>query len=194
MNWKRIMNHAKPEKKTKKAKKVIILTGTPGTGKTSIAKELAKILNAGLIDVNKVIKKNKLDEEYDKKRKTNVVNELKLAKILQDIAKRFKNEKELNSKRKLLIIESHMSHFLPRKYVDYCFVTKCDIKELSTRLGKKGYSKAKISENIEAEIFEVCLQEALERKHNVIIVDTTGKSAGQSAGKISRIIARKVRK
>src|SRR3989338_5340893 len=113
MNWKRIMNHAKPEKKTKKAKKVIILTGTPGTGKTSIAKELAKILNAGLIDVNKVIKKNKLDEEYDKKRK-------------------------------LLIIESHMSHFLPRKYVDYCFVTKCDIKELSTRLGKKGYSKAKI--------------------------------------------------
>ena len=97
---------------------------------------------------------------------------LKLAKILQDIAKRFKNEKELNSKRKLLIIESHMSHFLPRKYVDYCFVTKCDIKELSTRLGKKGYSKACVN----GKIHELSRRIALSRYKKTALVSDSEKT------------------
>ena len=45
---------------------MIALTGTPGTGKSSIAKKLAKKLGYELIDLNDVIKKKKLYEKYDK--------------------------------------------------------------------------------------------------------------------------------
>ena len=37
--------------------RIIIVTGTPGTGKTTIAKKLAKKLNFHYLDVNNVIKK-----------------------------------------------------------------------------------------------------------------------------------------
>ena len=50
--------------------KVIIITGTPGTGKTTLAKIIAKDFNYEYIDVNKIINKYKIVQAYDKKRKT----------------------------------------------------------------------------------------------------------------------------
>ena len=49
--------------------KVLIVTGTPATGKTTLSKKLAKKLNFHYLDVNKVIKKYNISEGYDKKRK-----------------------------------------------------------------------------------------------------------------------------
>jgi broad-specificity NMP kinase len=46
--------------------KKIIVTGTPGTGKTTLAKKLSKKLKYAYIDVNNVIKENKLKEGYDR--------------------------------------------------------------------------------------------------------------------------------
>ena len=36
----------------------VLITGTPGTGKTSISKELAKLMELPLIDVKELIKNN----------------------------------------------------------------------------------------------------------------------------------------
>ena len=71
------------------------------------------------------------------------------------------------------MIDSHLSHFLPSKYVDKCYVTKCNLKELEKRLKKRKYSKKKIRENLDAEIFDVCFEEAKENKHDIEIIDTT---------------------
>lgn len=141
---------------------VIIVTGSPGTGKTTYAKKLAKELKYKYINVNKVISGNKLDDWYDKERKCKIIDTKKLNKALIEIIK--KDNK--------LIIDSHLSHYLPKKYVDKCIVTKCDLKELEKRLKKRKYSKEKIRENIDAEIFDVCLEEAKENKHNVEVVYT----------------------
>jgi adenylate kinase len=62
---------------------------------------------------------------------------------------------------------------LPSKYVDLCYVTKCDLKTLKKRLEKRRYSKEKIRENLDAEILDVCLIEALENKHKVKVINTT---------------------
>ena len=156
---------------------VIIVTGTPGTGKTTLSKNLAKRLNFFYLDVGKLISKNKLSEGYDKKRKTKIVDVDKLRKILISKIKIFQNE---NNKKKFprrkffgIIIDSHLSHYLPKKHVDLCIVAKCDIKELSKRLKKKRFHKEKIKENIQSEIFGICHNEALERKHKVIVIDTS---------------------
>ncbi len=212
--------------------KTIIVTGTPGTGKTTIAKKLAKKLNYYYIDANKIISKYKLSEGYDRKRRTKIVDVKKLNKFLINYIKQLKkqnfdffknkkymesalssnvknqrflsmienrfaiyrqarstrtltkshikkiiNNKKLNKKNKQrfngVIIDSHLSHYLPKKYVDFCVVTKCDIKELNKRLKRKKFHKSKIQENLQAEIFYICHTESMKRKHKVIVVDTT---------------------
>ncbi len=144
--------------------KAIIVTGSVGSGKTTLSKKLAKKLKFKYIDVNKIIKKYNLSESYDKKRKCKVVDVKKLNLILIDLIKKSK---------KGLIIDSHMSHYLPKKYVDLCIVAKCEIKELSKRLKKRKYDQNKVKENVECEIFDICLNEARKAKHKIIIIDTT---------------------
>lgn len=195
--------------------KVIAVTGTPGTGKTTLSKKLAKKLNFYYVDVNQIISKYKLSEGYDRKRQTKIIDTNKLNKILIQYVEFFKKFKFINErapivqrnkdknigeiktatnkqlnqytllnkklkinknqikKYKGVIIDSHLSHFLPKKYIDLCIVTKCDIKELNKRLKIKKFNKNKIKENLQAEIFDICLNEAKEQKHKVVVVDTT---------------------
>jgi len=146
---------------------VIIVTGTPGTGKTTLAKKLSKKLQFHYLDVNGVIKEYDISEGYDKKRDTNIIDTKKLnLALIQKINNHEKMEKGI-------IIDSHLSQYLPKRHVDVCIVTKCNLKELENRLRNKKYSKSKIRENLDAEIFDVCLSEAKENGHNVIVVDTT---------------------
>ena len=148
--------------------KVICITGTPGTGKTTISKGLAKKLDFVYIDVNRIISKHKLSEGYDKKRKTKIIDISKLNSTLINEINHYKEIKSMG-----LVIDSHLSHFLPKKYVNFCIVTRCGIKTLNKRLIKRKYLKNKIQENLQAEIFDVCLNEARELKHKIIPIDTS---------------------
>lgn len=146
-----------------KSHKVIVVSGTPGTGKTFIAKRLAKQLNYKYIDVNKVIKSYNLIVGYDRQRKCFIVDVDKLTKALTEIIKSMSG----------VIIDSHLSHYLNPSYVDLCIITKCDLKELKRRLEKRGYSEEKVRENLDAEIFDICFIEAKELGHNILVIDTT---------------------
>lgn len=143
--------------------KIFVVTGSVCTGKTTIARKLAKQNKAKYIDVNKIIDKYKLYDSYDKKRKCKIIDVKKLNKVLIEMIKGSKED---------IIIDSHMSHFLPPKYVDLCIVTKCGIKKLRNRLKKRGYSKAKIKENVDAELFDVCYNEAKELGHKIKVINT----------------------
>ena len=150
--------------------KTIIVSGTPGTGKTELAKVLAKKINYKYIDVNKLIKENNLSDGYDKKKECEIIDTKKLAKFLVDF---IKNSGEN------LVIDSHLAHYIPEKYVDLCIITKCNLKELNKRLKKRKYSKEKVRENLDSEIFDICLNEAIEKGHTILIFDTTGKKADE---------------
>ena len=49
----------------------IVVTGSVGSGKTTVSKKLARKLKLSYVDVNRLITKEKLDSGYDKKRKCN---------------------------------------------------------------------------------------------------------------------------
>jgi len=140
--------------------KIIIISGTPASGKKTVAKLLSKKYK--ILDVKEISKKCKVG--YDRKLKCDIIDDKKLIKELVKIIKKNKED---------LVIASHLSHLIPAKYVDLCIITKCNLKVLKKRLEKRKYSKEKIKENLECEIFDICLNEAKERKHKILIVDTT---------------------
>lgn len=144
--------------------KCIIVTGSPGTGKSRVARLIAEKLKGEYVDVNKLVKNKKIKSEYDKKLNTRIVDVKVLNKYLINLIKKSK---------KMLVIDSHLSHYLPKKYVKLCVVTKCELKVLKKRLEKRKYSREKIRDNLDAEIFDVCLIEAKEKCHRIKVIDTT---------------------
>jgi len=144
--------------------KAILVTGTPGTGKTTVAKKLSTEFDYQYVDVKAVIKEHHLDEKFDNKRKCHIIDEQKLAQVLV---------KSIETSQKKLVIDSHLCQYIPKKYVELCIVTKCELKELKNRLEKRKYATAKVKENMDCEIFDICLTEAKEAGHKVFIVDTT---------------------
>jgi len=142
---------------------IIIVTGSVASGKTAAARKIAKQKKLRYIDVNKLIKDNKLYSYYNKKDRSYVVDVKKLNKFLVKLIKKEDN----------LVLDSHLSHYLPGKYVDLCIVTKCSLKEMKRRLEKRKYPAEKIKNNMECEILDVCLVEALENRHKVKIIRTS---------------------
>jgi adenylate kinase len=155
--------------------KVFIVTGTPGTGKTTIAELLVKKYRLRYITVSNIIKDHKLSTGYDKNRNCMIVDEKKLVLILIDKIRYYRSLKK--SKYRGIVIDSHLSQYLPNKFVDVCIVTKCSLTELKTRLEKRGYNPEKIRENLDAEIFDTCRVEAYERGHNLITLNTDDQNS-----------------
>lgn len=121
----------------------IIITGTPGTGKTVISKGLSKKLGIGLIDVKKLVEKIKayrISEEGEK--------EVLLPKFRNAL------KKELE-KRENWIIESHILCEIKLE-ADFVFVFRCKKKELEKRLKKRNYRKQKIENNLMVELLDYC--------------------------------------
>jgi adenylate kinase len=149
--------------------KTICITGTPGTGKSTLAVKLSNKLGYPVLDVKNFIKKKKLAKSYDKKRKCDIVDEKLLSKEILNELKEVKKEHNPEG----IIIDSHMSHYLPKSKVTLCIVTKASLKVISNRLKKRRYNKQKIKDNLEAEIFDTCYEEAKQLKHTILVIDTT---------------------
>jgi adenylate kinase len=133
---------------------IVAVTGVPGTGKTRLAKEISIRYGLKYVDVLSLIQKYGLGYDYDKVRDTFEVDVDELNKYLLEM--------------KDVVIDSHLSHHLPFKFVDYCVVCRCSLKELKERLVLRGYNSLKVKENLEAEAFEVCKVEAEENGHKIL--------------------------
>lgn len=156
---------------------LIALTGTPGTGKTSISNIL---LENGfeIIDINKVAAGEGFFIGNDEKRNSKIVDVDKLNRYIN----------ENYGVKGIILIEGHLSHLL--KSVDKVIVLRCHPNELRKRLSQKGWKKEKIKENIEAEILDIILCETMDSHHekNVIEIDTTNMDISNVAGLIIEII------
>jgi len=142
--------------------KAIVVSGSVSTGKTTYSKKLAKEKKLKYINIGDVIDEYNLSKKYDKKLDCKIVDVKDLVKVLIKLIKKDK-----------LVIDGHLSHYLPKKYVEKCIIMRCDISELKKRLEKRKYSKNKIRQNLDVEIFDLILEEAKELGHKIKIVDTS---------------------
>lgn len=165
--------------------KNIIISGTPGCGKTSVTKELSGLIDANFISLNELAVSKKFSFDYDKDRKTYVVDfKIFLPYILKKIKKIKKNNPQF------LIIESHFSDVIPNKLIDWVFILRCDPDELITRLKIKNFEIKKIMENVQAEILGNCVNYFLKKKIKspLFEIDTSNLSINDVAKIIISIV------
>ena len=140
---------------------IVIVTGSPGTGKTTLAKALAEKLDHSYVDVLALLKEQGIGD-FISRFESLEVDEALVNELLR---------KEIK-KSPYLIIDSHMSHLLDPSEVSLCVVCSCNPSLLKVRLEERGYSPAKIHQNIDSELFALCLHEAEEKGHHVFVLDT----------------------
>ncbi|MCW3999416.1 MAG: AAA family ATPase [Candidatus Bathyarchaeota archaeon] len=150
-------------------KRVILITGTPCVGKTTVAKALAAKLNAQYINLTEFAKANGLIESEDKERCTLVIKE---EQMQQQLGKAIDD-----SESSIIIVDGHYaSAIAPTEHVANVFVLRRNPKELKAFMQKRGYSGTKLWENLQAEIIDVCLGEAVQvHAGRVCELDVTGK-------------------
>ncbi len=148
----------------------IAITGTPGTGKTSVAERLAEQTDMEYVSINKVARKKDCIISYDEKRKSDVVDVKCLREKTGDMED--------------CILDGHLSHFMEN---DITFVLRCKPSDLRKRLEGKSWKDQKIQENVNAEITGVIEGEARNGNDEVYSIDTTNKSVDRIVEIVSKI-------
>ncbi len=132
---------------------VLLISGTPGTGKSTLAQELKYKISATCINLTEIALENNFILETDVKRRTEVVNLEKLVPFLKKFIKSTSDN---------LIIEGHYADIVPDALVSVCIILRTDPQVLEHRLNEKQFFPSKIQENLQAEILGLCTSYALE--------------------------------
>lgn len=122
---------------------VIALTGTPGTGKTTISRLLEPPIT--VIEANTLAHETNAIEDEDATREALIVDEKTLNK-----------EAHKHLPEPPTLIEGHLAHHCNP---DAVLLLRCHPDELRDRLQPRGWSKAKIDENIMAETLDSLVPE-----------------------------------
>ncbi|HMK53384.1 MAG TPA: AAA family ATPase [Methanobacteriaceae archaeon] len=133
---------------------ILLLTGTPGTGKTTVSKLLALKLGAKLVAVNELVEEKKLYSGQDPER------EYKIADIPALTHQMGLIMEEYGLNETWLIFEGHLSHYYSP--ADLVVVLRASPQTLTQRLNKREWKSSKVSENVEAEALDICAWESLD--------------------------------
>jgi adenylate kinase len=162
---------------------LILITGVPGTGKTTVAQILCKLIGAEEIDLLELARERKLLTGYDPDAGSMVVDETKISNAVSKMIK----------KDKKYVIASHLAHFVSPKISKICVVLRCNPLVLEKRLQKRGYLKGKVHDNMMCEYLDCCLIEALKvgHKRHLHEIDTTKMKPRQVVQEILNVLNRK---
>lgn len=164
-------------------KRVLLVTGTPCVGKTSVARLLAERLNALYVNLTELAIKENLILGRDRKRGTVIVDEQRmkgaLSRIVDDCGEQ------------TAVVDGHYAaSVVPKRLVTQVFVLRRDPVELRCFMEKAGFSGNKLWENLAAEILDVCLVDALRAygKEKVCEIDASGRSVEDVVAEILEVL------
>jgi adenylate kinase len=165
------------------SERVILVTGTPCVGKTTVAYQLGRKLSALYVNLTELAEKENLILGQDKKRKTTIIDEERMrAKLGEILDKTEKND---------IVIDGHYAAaVVPKSHVSHVFVLRRNPVELREFMEKCGFEGPKLWENLASEILDVCLVEALREhgKEKVCEVDVTGKTVERVVTEILAVL------
>jgi len=150
-------------------KRVILITGTPGVGKTAVSRMLADRLNATYLSLAELVEKEKLVSGVDKARGTLIADMDKVSRRVQKLI--------ADSERDVIVEGHYAVNVVPAKDVHLVFVLRRKPEELKKLMEERGYKESKLWENLAAEILDVCLTDAVSTcgHDKVCEIDASGK-------------------
>ncbi|MCX8188538.1 MAG: adenylate kinase family protein [Nitrososphaeria archaeon] len=142
------------------------ITGTPATGKKTLAKALSKVTGYRIININRVCL---LEGAIIGRDMYGIVADtLKLKKLIS----------KLILSENFVLVGHLLSHVVSSKNLDLVIVLRCDPYTLEERLRKRGYPEKKVLMNVGSEILGTCYFEALKKfgLEKIHVIETSKKS------------------
>lgn len=150
----------------------VAVTGTPGTGKTTVTELLDTTLDVA--HLNDLVASEGLYSEVDDARSSKVVD-------VEAVREYFEGREDV-------LVESHLAHHLDD--LDRVVVLRCEPGDLDERLQDRGEPPEKAGENAESEALDVILSQAV-RDHGaarVYEIDTTGRDPEAVASDVQAVL------
>ena len=147
------------------------ITGNPGVGKHTVAKEIAKKLDLPIVDINTIAKEAGL---FEKNNETNDVDTTKLGEIL---------------KQKIpddcLIIGHLAPYVLDKNQVKKMIVLRRNPYDLIPVYEERNYSEEKIRENAGSEVLGIIANDTINKfQEKTCHIDTSNKTIQEVAEKV----------
>ena len=143
----------KPKATDQREPQAIVVTGTPGAGKTTISKSLARQIHADYLSLTQLVIAKRLHSSIDQQRRTRVVDLGRTRAWLRN---------SIRESERFTIIDTHVPDAIPRECVRKVIVLRCHPNILEARLRRKRWRAFKIRENVLAEILDSCYRVAAE--------------------------------
>lgn len=155
----------------------ILITGTPGVGKTATSQQAAERTGLKYVDVSKIVKNKKFHHGLDTEFDSFILDEDKLCDHLE--------------KRILkggCIVDFHSPEVFPDDWFDLVLVLRSRTDVLYDRLSARGYSELKRNENMECEIMQVVLDAAMETYDENIVHEVQSNTPAEMESNVDRVV------
>ena len=165
--------------------KIIIITGTPGVGKTRLARTLANQMDSLFLDIGSFVKEEKLYSRFDRKDRSYVMDEVR---VKRGLARFFANNAPES-----IIVEAHtLGPYMPKRPGMRAIVVRLDPLLLARRLKARRWPQRKVWENVEAEFIDLSLYEStrLLGRNRVCQVDSTHMRIDELVREAQRLLAK----
>ncbi|BES82539.1 adenylate kinase family protein [Pyrodictium abyssi] len=151
---------------------MIVVAGTPGTGKSLLGSNIARLLGRRFATISWIVLEKGLWVQYDARRRSFVIDYEGLLGALR----RYTG----------YVVETHWLEPFEEllDVVEGVIVTRCNPVVLLRRLERRGWPPQKVAENVEAELMGVIAEEARRLAGKgipVVEIDTTRGSPAQNA-------------
>ncbi len=158
----------------------ILITGTPGVGKTFIASKIGERLGLEVLNLIDIVKPAC---EWDDALKTHVV---------KDVENAMRLIREFLKGKTSFVLETIAVNIVDPDLIDLCIVLRLDPRILLERLKGRGWPWCKIVENVLAETVGSVLSMAIRQfgEGKIVEIDVTGRDVNDLVDEILKAISR----